>query len=145
MHLFAPRLVASLFLCGSIFQENANDVIPNDNESKRIFWVVFTRFPEGDRELRKPCSNSVTVKLWHKHLFIRFCWVIQRETESHFLHVNFFKRSARHVFLEEMFAAVYAKYYNIQTLTSFVFPLLSHLIQRRPLPLPLGLITVSQK
>ena len=96
-------------------------VFSNANESKLIFWVVCARFPEGDRELWKPCSNSVTVKLWHKRLFVYFCWVIQRVTESHFLHVNFLKESARHVFLVEMFGSAYAKYYNIQALMSFVF------------------------
>lgn len=126
-------------------QKMQMSVISNDNESKLLFWVACARFPVGDREPRKPCSNSVIVKLWHKRLFSRFCWMIQRVTGSQFLHVNFLKESTRRVFLEEMFGAAYAKYYNIQALMSFVFPLLSPLIHRRPLPLPLSLITASQK
>lgn len=130
------------FSCGPILPENANS---NNNESKLLFWAVCARFPVGDREPRKPCSNSVIVKLWHKRLFTRFCWVIQGGTGSQFLHVNFLKESTRHLFLEEMFATAYVKYYNIQALMSFIFSLLSLLIHSRPSPLPPSLIIASQQ
>ncbi len=145
LHHFTPRLVASFFMWPH-FLGKCKCILFQMTTKVNFFselCVPGSLWGTGSRE--KPCSNSVIVKLWHKQLFSCLCWVIQWVTGSQILHVNFLKESTRHVFLEELFATAYAKYYNSQAVMSFVFSFLSPLIHRRPLPLALSLITASQK
>lgn len=133
--LLAPLDGIIGFHVAPFFWRMQMSVISNDSESK-LSELCVPGSQWGGRELWNPALILSLSEFDISDCSRRLCWVIQRITGSQFLHVNFLKESARHVFLKGMFGAAYAKYYNTPAVMSFVFLLLSPFIHGRPLPLP---------